>query len=41
MLRMLSENSDDVDFEPDPELIDEIAERLADNILPFGKKKLN
>jgi hypothetical protein len=42
MMRMVTEIMDnDVDFEPDPDLIDAIGERLSDNVLPFGKKKLN
>ena len=42
MMRMVTEFMDnDVDFEPDPDLIDAIGERLTDNILPFSKKKLN
>lgn len=42
MMRMITEVVDnDVTFEPDPELIDAIGERLTDNVLPFSKKKLN
>jgi hypothetical protein len=42
MMRMVTDFMDnDVDFEPDPDLIDAIGERLTDNILPFSKKKLN
>ena len=42
MMRMVNEVMDqDVDFEPNPELIDAIGERLTDNVLPFVKKKLN
>ena len=42
MMRMVTEFMDNaVDFEPDPDLIDAIGERLTDNILPFSKKKLN
>ena len=41
-MRMLQEVADrDVDFTADPDLIDAISERLADNVLPFTKKKLN
>ena len=41
-MRMLSDFADkDMDFEADPDLIDTIGERLADNVLPFTKKKLN
>ena len=41
-MRMLSDIADkDIDFEADPDLIDAIGERLADNVLPFNKKKLN
>ena len=41
-MRMLSDFADkDIDFEADPDLIDAIGERLADNVLPFTKKKLN
>ena len=41
-MRMLSDFAyKDMDFEADPDLIDTIGERLADNVLPFTKKKLN
>ena len=41
-MRMLSDFAyKDMDFEADPDLIDAIGERLADNVLPFNKKKLN
>ena len=41
-MRILSDFADkDIDFEADPDLIDAIDKRLADNVLPFTKKKLN
>ena len=41
-MRMLQEVVDrDVDFTTDLDLMDAIGERLADNVLPFNKKKLN
>ena len=41
-MRMIQEIVDRVvDFTIDPDLMDAIGERLADNVLPFNKKKLN
>ena len=41
-MRMLQEVVDrDVYFTTDPDLMDAIGERLAENVLPFNKKKLN
>ena len=40
-MRMLQEVDREIDFTIDPDLMDAIGGRLADNVLPFNKKKLN